>query len=325
MIIRNDRGLAYRMILDEHCRREVGLRNVESALFIFMLGVMMILGPASARGDEQKGPLPGPAAALPFVNTIGMRFVPISPGTFMMGSPSDEAGRADDEQLHEVRLTQGFYLGVTEVTQDQWRSIMGDNPSVFKKCGGDCPVENVSWNDCQEFIRRLNEKEKTDAYRLPTEAEWEYACRAGSSTALYSGPLAVLGANNAPALDQIAWYGGNSCVGFAEAWDCSQWPERQYACARCGPHAVGKKKQNAWGLHDMLGNVWEWCNDASLDDPDYPTGPVTDPKGASPGEYRMVRGGSWESYAGACRSAARDNDHPKEHDFSIGFRVAKKR
>ncbi len=251
-------------------------------------------------------------------NSIGMKFVYIEPGTFMMGSPSSELGRDDDEQQHQVTLTQGFYMAVTEVTQGQWRSIMGDNPSYFKYCGNDCPVETVSWKSCQEFIQRLNQKEKTDKYRLPTEAEWEYACRAGSKTEIYTGSMKVLGGNNAPALDEIAWYGGNSCAEYEGAFNCSGWSERQYACPRCGTKPVARKKPNAWGLYDMLGNVWEWCQDWSKD---YAPGCVTDPTGPPSADFRVCRGGSWDSFALACRAAARFDEEPDWKDNLIGFRV----
>jgi formylglycine-generating enzyme required for sulfatase activity len=255
-----------------------------------------------------------------FVNAMGIKFVFIEPGTFMMGSPIGEPGRADDEEQHQVTLTQGFYLAVTEVTQGQWRRIMGGNPSYFADCGDDCPVETVSWDDCQEFIRRLNKSEKTDKYRLPTESEWEYACRAGSKTELYTGPMEVLGGNNAPALGKIAWYGGNSCAEYEGAVDCSGWPEKQEPCSRCGPHPVAGKMPNAWGLFDMLGNVWEWCQDWYEEK--YPAGPVTNPSGPSTGDDRVCRGGSWDGYAAGCRAATRYSEEADYKDRLMGLRLA---
>jgi formylglycine-generating enzyme required for sulfatase activity len=255
-----------------------------------------------------------------FTNSIGMRFVYIEPGTFMMGSPPSEVGRDKDETQHQVTLTKGFYLAITEVTQGQWQKVMGNNPSYFKHCGDKCPVESVSWVDCQAFIQQLNQWEKTDKYRLPTEAEWEYACRAGSKTELYTGSMEVLGENNAPALDKIGWYGGNSCAEYEGAFDCTTWTERQYACPRCGTHPVAGKKPNAWGLHDMLGNVWEWCHDWHKESV---SGPVTDPTGPFSGEFRVCRGGSWDTFAVGCRAATRDCDAPDYKDDLIGFRVAK--
>jgi formylglycine-generating enzyme required for sulfatase activity len=245
-----------------------------------------------------------------FTNSIGMRFVYIEPGTFMMGSPPNELGRADDEEQHLVTLTQGFYLAITEVTQGQWRCVMGDNPSDFKHCGDNCPVESVSWDDCQAFIQRLNQREKTDKYRLPTEAEWEYACRAGSKTELYTGSMKLLGGNNAPALDEIAWYGGNSCAEYEGAFDCSTWSERQYACPRCGTHPVAGKN-----------NVWEWCYDWYEESA---AGRVTDPRGPSSGEDRVVRGGSWDSVALGCRAATRYSEVPDYKDHLMGFRLVRR-
>jgi len=261
----------------------------------------------------------GPGANV-FTNSIGMKFVYIEPGTFMMGSPPDEPGRDDDEDQHQVTLTHGFYLAVAEVTQGEWRSIMGNNPSYFSHCGKDCPVETVSWKDCQEFIQRLNEREKAHKYRLPTEAEWEYACRAGSKTELYTGSMKVLGDNNAPALDDIAWYGGNSCAKYEGTFDCSGWSEKQYACPRCGTHPVGGKKPNAWGLYDMPGNVWEWCQDWYEE---YAAGHLTDPKGPSSGEDRVCRGGSWDSFALGCRAATRYSEVPDYKDHLMGFRLVR--
>ncbi|RLB81767.1 MAG: hypothetical protein DRH17_08070 [Deltaproteobacteria bacterium] len=255
-----------------------------------------------------------------FTNSVGMKFVYIKPGTFMMGSPSSEKGRDSDETWHKVTLTKGFYMQTTEVTQGQWKAIMGNNPSYFKNCGDDCPVGDVSWNDVQEFIRKLNRMEGTNKYRLPTEAEWEYACRAGSEDALYTGPIRILGKNNAPALDEIAWYGGNSCVDYNGGCDCSGWSEKQYSCSRCGTHPVGGKKPNAWGLYDMIGNVWEWCQDWYGD---YPRGHVTDPAGPSSGSYRVYRGGSWYGDARYCRSARRYNNSPGFRYIDLGFRLAR--
>ena len=209
-----------------------------------------------------------------FTNNLGMKFVYIKPGSFMMGSPSDEPGRDNDETQHRVTLTQGFYMQTTEVTQGQWKAVMGNNPSQFKNCGDDCPVETVSWNDCQKFIQKLNGMQNKHRYRLPTEAEWEYACRAGS-TGPYAGDLNAMG-----------WYRKNS---------------------EFRTHGVAKKRPNAWGLYDMHGNVWEWAQDWKGD---YPSGPVTDPEGPSGGARRVGRGGGWSDNAGSCRSASRDGSRP---------------
>ena len=166
----------------------------------------------------------------------------ISPGTFMMGSPSSEPKRDSDEQQHKVTLTKGVYIGVTEITQSQWKAIMGNNPSYFK--GDNLPVEQVSWNDCQEFIRKLNLQEGGNKYRLPTEAEWEYTCRAGTTTRFCFG-------DSESRLGDYAWYSSNSSS---------------------KTHPVSRKKPNVWGLYDMHGNVWEWCEDSC----EYSGGVVTD-------------------------------------------------
>jgi formylglycine-generating enzyme required for sulfatase activity len=213
---------------------------------------------------------------------IGAQFVLISPGTFMMG----------DVNQHEVVISKPFYVQTAEVTQGQWQRIMGDNPSIFRDCGSDCPVENISWSDALQFIRKLNQMEKTHKYRLPTEAEWEYACRAGS-TAKYS-----FGGNEAE-LGDYAWYDINS--------------------AR-RTHPVAKKKPNAWGLYDMYGNVWEWCQDGY---DDYPSGKVTDPKGLPAGQHRVLRGGSWLNNAGILRSSFRGQEYPVVRSHDIGFRLVR--
>ena len=210
---------------------------------------------------------------------VTMDFMLIRPGIFTMGS--DKGG---NERAHKVTLTKPFYLGKTEVTQEQWQQVMGGNPSVFK--GAKNPVENVSWDDCQEFVVKLRKKVPGQTFRLPTEAEWEYSCRAGTAGD-YAGNL-----------DEMAWYDDNS--------DHEK-------------HPVGQKEPNAWGLHDMHGNVWEWCADWFGD---YPNGAVTDPTGPSTGSGRVNRGGAWGSDGADCRSANRDRDTPARRDDLIGFRVA---
>jgi len=205
----------------------------------------------------------------------------------------------------------------TEVTQRQWEMVMGYNPSYFKNCGKDCPVENVSWLDVQEFIKRLNRK--GGSYRLPTEAEWEYAARAGTQTAIYTGNMKIIGERNAPDLDPIAWYGGNSGVDYEGGWNSSDWKEKQYDHKRAGTHPVGKKKSNAFGLYDMLGNVWEWCQDWY--DKNYPGGAVTDPLGPSSGSGRVLRGGGWYGFARGCRTANRSSGTPGYRYDGFGFRL----
>ena len=214
----------------------------------------------------------------------GNDFVRIPPGKFQMGSKSSEA---DDDERPRTRVTisRGFYLGKYEVTQGQWEAVMGSNPSWFDECGPNCPVEKVSWEDVQEFIRKLNAAAGGNRYRLPTEAEWEYAARAGTMGDRYGN------------LDAIAWYEDNSGN---------------------RTHPVGQKEPNAWGLHDMLGNVREWVGDWYGP---YPGGSVTDPRGPGSGWLRVVRGGSWGSYAGFCRAPHRTNEEPGDLGTLSGFRL----
>jgi formylglycine-generating enzyme required for sulfatase activity len=236
--------------------------------------------------------LSGKASREEFTKSLGMEFVLIRAGTFLMGSPEGETGRYDNEKQHQVTLSQDFYLQTTPVTQGQWKKAMGWSPAFFKKCGEDCPVESVSWEDAQEFISKLNQKENTNKYHLPTEAEWEYACRAGSKGRFCFG-------DDEAKLEEYAWYVKNS---------------------NSKTHPVGQKKPNAWGLYDMHGNVWEWVQDWYGE---YPAGPVTDPTGPASGERRVLRGGSWSYDAGRTRSAYRYYDNPDLRDDDFGFRVAR--
>jgi formylglycine-generating enzyme required for sulfatase activity len=244
------------------------------------------------------------------VPDLGLELVWIAPGTFVMGSPPAEGGRSDESPQTRVTLTKGFWLGRFEVTQGQWQALMGSNPSIFQNAGANAPVENVLWDHAMEFCRRLTERERAAgrlppgyAYTLPTEAQWEYACRAGTTSVNYAGSLTIYGANNAPDLDAIAWYGGNSGVGYEGGFNTSAWPEKQYAYVWAGTHPVGQKRPNAWGLHDMLGNVWEWCADWYASG--YPGGSVSDPAGPAFGTDHIYRGGSWYDMAVFFRSAFR--------------------
>ena len=249
----------------------------------------------------------------------GITFVWVPPGDFQMGSTSQHA--EDHEQpVTRVTISRGFWLSKHEVTQAQWKNVMGGNPSWFKSCGGDCPVEQVSWFDALAFIGKLNDGSGGEPYRLPTEAEWEYAARAGTQTDTPAGDLRILGSNNAPVLDRIAWYGGNSGVTYADGRDCSDWVDKQYPSDLCGTHPVGRKAANAWGLHDMLGNVFEWVWDRYGD---YPGGSVTDPEGPGSGLPRVVRGGSWANFASFCRSAFRVEILPLRTARNVGFRVVR--
>ncbi len=255
-------------------------------------------------------------------NALGMEFACVGAGDFVMGSPEGEAGRWIGEVQRAVRISQAFWMGKHEVTQGQWEAVMGSNPSYFKGCGARCPVESVSWEDAEEFIRRLNERETGtgNRYRLPTEAEWEYAARAGTTAATPEGDLRILGKLNAPVLDGQAWYGGNSGVSYPGAWGCSQWEERQYEAERCGTHPVGMKRANGWGLHDMLGNVSEWTADWYGW---YPTDSETDPQGPGTGSKRVYRGGDFNSYASYVRVATRGVETPDARHSYRGFRVVR--
>lgn len=234
-----------------------------------------------------------------FINSLGIKFVLIKPGKFLMGSPEDEPGRYIGERSHRVNLTTPFYLQTTELTQEQWVSVMKKNPSSHKGCGANCPVEHVSWEDSQQFIRKLNQKEGTIKYRLPTEAEWEYACRAGSTEAFSNGGITELDCGKDANLDSLGWYCGNSNNRI---------------------HPVAQKQPNAWGLYDMHGNVQEWCQDWFGV---YPYDEVTNPKGPSTGSYRAMRGGVWYSPARDTRCASRFGSPPHYRFRHIGFRLCR--
>ena len=246
-----------------------------------------------------------------------LRWIPA--GQFLMGSSEDDSGRSDEVQ-REVTLTGGFFLAESPCTQALWEAVMGDNPSYF--VSPERPVERVSWDDCQVFLQRLNELVPGLQACLPTEAQWEYACRAGTTTATYAGPVQILGVFNAPVLDPIAWYGGNSGRAFEldNGVDCSAWQERQYDDPVGGTHPVGQKQPNAWGLYDMLGNVWEWSADWYGS---YEPGPVTDPSGPAQGRSRVIRGGSWDYDARVVRAACRVNYPPDYRSNDLGFRLAR--
>lgn len=250
-----------------------------------------------------------------FTNSLGMKFVYISPGRFTMGSPSDEPYRESDEVQHDVILTKGYYLQTTEITQGQWQALMGSNPSHFLRCGSDCPVEKISWEDVQVFIKKLNRKEKTTRYRLPTEAEWEYAARAGSGKAFANGGITEKECGLDYNLNKMGWYCGNSCVNYSGGYDCS-WCVNS---CKAGTHPVAKKLSNRWGLYDMHGNVYEWCQDWYGD---YSKSTITDPSGPASGWLRVVRGGSWGNDARYCRSALRYGYEPGGRDYYLGLRLA---
>jgi formylglycine-generating enzyme required for sulfatase activity len=247
---------------------------------------------ASEWGEDRFGPFQCFS-----VGGVVQRMRWIREGSFWMGSPDEEKGRWKDEgPQHEVELTKGYWLADTPVTQALWTAVMGDNPSRFP--GPEHPVEGVSWEDCQRFMERLNVQVPGLGVRFPSEAEWEYACRAGTKTATWVGDLDDQGTKSS-VLEKIAWYWGNSGG---------------------KTHPVGEKEANPWGLYDMLGNVREWCEDRFGD---YPSGKVIDPEGATTGSRRVNRGGSWFSHAWAVRAAFRLAYAPVDRFDSLGFRLAR--
>ncbi len=248
-----------------------------------------------------------------------IEMVTLPGGEFRMGCQSgDKLCQEDEKPVHSVTVSP-FSIGKFEITQAQWEAVMGYNPSYFKACGEECPVENVSWHHIQEYIRRLN-RLAGETYDLPTEAEWEYACRAGTETPIYSGKLDILGENNAPDLDPIAWYGGNSCVDYEGGWNCQDWKERQIKCSTCGTHQVGLKQANAFELHDMIGNVWEWCRDWYGTDY-YSNSTNKNPFGPESGSTRVNRGGGWGNSPRSVRAANRSWNSPGFRSDSLGFRL----
>jgi eukaryotic-like serine/threonine-protein kinase len=288
------------------------------------------LGPASRRPVPAAAPQPAVVAPVPvasapkadvakakpadtarpvlspktWTNSLGMTFVRIEPGKFVMGSTKG----SDEKPPHTVKITRPYSLGAHEVTQRHYQAVMGVNPSRFKGSDG-LPVEQVSWLDAVTFCNKFSEKEgrapcyringeevtvvEGDGYRLPTEAEWEYACRAGSTIRYPFG-------DNEAELGEYAWFSGNST---------SQ------------THPVGQKRPNRWGLYDMLGNVWEWCQDG-YDAGYYATSPPVDPPGPSGATSRVFRGGGWNSPPADCRPACRNRGAPVNRSTDLGFRLA---
>ena len=250
----------------------------------FTLSVLLLVTVAgcelNSEAEEQEAPPD------PMVNSVGMRFVPVSAGSFTMG---------EGDTAHKVTLTQAFQLGAYEVTQEQFEQVMGTNPSHFKEAGH--PVEKVSWDQAVSFCRKLSALPEEQAagfeYRLPTEAEWEYACRAGSTTIYSYG-------DDESELGDYAWFVMNSG-------------------SRTNP--VGEKKENEWKLYDMHGNVWEWCQDRYAADPG---GEATDPAGPATGSHRVLRGGGWYHYSVFCRSADRGSHEPDYRHSNLGFRVLRR-
>lgn len=232
------------------------------------------------------------------VNGVPFKMLRIPAGEFQMGSPSNEPQRVDNETQHQVRITKDFWISETEVSQGLWKAVMGSNPSHFRNCGDACPVEQVSWDDCQEFIRKLNGI-VSGGFRLPTEAEWEYACRAGTTKPFNTGSCLNT--------DQANYNGNYPLSG------CSKGEYRKRTIR------VGSFAPNAWGLYDMHGNVWEWCEDWYRGD--YPSASATDPVGPSSIPARVIRGGSWWLFAADCRSASRLGHLSSLRKSYLGFRL----
>jgi formylglycine-generating enzyme required for sulfatase activity len=266
----------------------------------------------------------GPWAAFE-VGGVLHRLRRLSPGRFWMGSPRTEVGRSENEgPQHEVRLTRGFWLGETAVTQALWEAVMGTNPSRFPSPTR--PVEQVSWNDAQEFLLRLEERVPGLGARLPSEAEWEYACRAGTTTSTYAGELEILEAFDCPQLDPIAWYGGNSGADQVLTKPGSSSQTSSDAGSAAGTYPAAEKAANPWGLYDMLGNVYEWCQDGLREygeDSADSSENVVDPHGPAAGQGRVIRGGSWADVARHVRAASRFSRHPDARKDLLGFRLAR--
>ncbi len=298
---------------------------------ILAVSCLVAGGPFQAAcADSSAGPGSAPVAAAQVDSILTPpEFVRIAPGTFVMGSPPDEPGRFTDETQHRVTLTNPFYLCDHLVTQAEWLEVMGWDESQFTG-NPERPVENVSWFDCVEYCNLRSREERltpvytitdrrsegnhlvaayvtwdrsADGYRLPTDAEWEYTCRAGTTTAFYNGPITVHGTSvhcmEDPGLDEISWY-----------------------CATAGgrTHDVRTLPPNSWGLYDMAGNVQEWCWDWFDDLTDRP---ATDPAGPGSGFLRVWRGGGWNYDARHCRSAQRGRDEPSGWYFDLGIRVCR--
>ena len=260
---------------------------------VFIAGVFL-LQPSGAGADEGDAPGETPRSTKRLVLPLGLTLIRLEPATFVMGSAITEPDRnkAEGPQM-TVTFTKGFWLGATEVTQQQYEAVTGSNPSRFKEAGPHAPVENVSWDDAMKFCEKLTEIERAAgrlpegyAYTLPTEAQWEYACRA-EATGSYSGDPA-----------QTAWTANNS---------------------QETTHPVATKRPNAWGFFDLNGNVLEWCRDWYGD---YPGGEQTDPTGPRSGYYRMARGGSWRTNTTLCRITARSGGSQGRRDYTLGFRLA---
>lgn len=273
-----------------------------SALLLAVLTAAVSLNGCSDKSGQSAA---NPSISFALTGSVSLDMVSIPAGAFLMGSPVGEQGRSTDEGLqHQVTISRSFSMGKFEITQGQWQAVMGGNPSSFTG-NALLPVETVSWNDITRsttgFLDKLNAMTVSNrpagkVFRLPTEAEWEYAARAGSSTRFYWGDDQI-----ASAIGGYAWYTGNSDSGSGRA-----------------THPVGLKAPNAWGLYDMAGNVSEWCQDIYSS---FGAAPLTDPNVTTGGVYRVLRGGGWDYDAYGGRSAYRDAIAPDGHVNILGFRV----
>ena len=250
-------------------------------------------------------PLPVSAYEKTLRNSLGMEFVLIPAGTFKMGSPLDEPFRAESEIQHQVAISRPFYMQTTEVTLKQWKAVMGKRLFSYRKGADNMPVASVCWLDCIKFVKKLNALNE-GRYRLPTEAEWEYSCRAGSFSTYTWGDTIDC---------SRAMYANNSL----KAKECLDYVKSKGLNTDTRA-PVMSYKPNAWGLYDMHGNVWEWCQDWYGD---YTVSPIFDPCGPDSGTMKVRRGGSWFKYGHYCRSANRNYGHPASRYDTTGFRLVR--
>ncbi len=330
-------GGVYLLLLADECTSATGSVGDEPAVSLAEQADIPRMPPPPPETIPEPPPPRPPPSKTKYVPPPTKRtqppepWVTVQPGTFLMGSPRDELRRETDERRHEVTLSRSFQLKATEVTQREWQELMGRNPSHYRECGPGCPVDNVTWFDSLAFTNALSKRAGLEecyvltgctgtvgdglicrqvtwprgldctGYRLPTESEWEYAARAGTKTSTYNGnpgPSSVAVDPFEPVLGPIAWFGDN---------------------ARLSPHPIATKRPNDWGLHDMLGNVWEWVWDWWGE---YRSRPVTDPTGLRRGTKRVIRGCGWGS-VDACRAAARNFQVPGRRNRFTGLRPAK--
>lgn len=273
----------------KHIFKSGWLWAVVVAVTIVAIWLMVPFNKGASSDNSSNDSIYTPKIKTFYANGVPFEMVEVRGGTFRMGATSEQGCDAYDweKPVHSVTLS-GYYIGKTEVTQALWKAVMGSNPSYFK--GDDLPVENVSWDDCQVFVRKLNSLTGQN-FRLPTEAEWEFACRGGNNSLGYK----YSGSDN---IDNVAWYDGNSGD---------------------KTHPVATKSANELGIYDMSGNVWEWCCDWYGD---YTSGALTNPKGPESGSGRVNRGGSWDGNARGCRSSNLDFSYPTCRNYDLGLRLA---